>query len=441
MKRSWYTLLIALCALCVQPMRAQDFARMSERTIMGTARYVGMSGAMSAIGGDPTAVLDNPAGLGLYQRSEVLVTFDETLDYSRQVGSKTQWFRHQFMCPQASLVISIPTFTSNDKGVQSYNMMFAYRRMHSFGRTYEATGANDASLGAILPALNISFCTDPVNETNTLYLREWGYVNEYSFDWSLNIGHRWYVGMGIHVQDYLLSGDAIYKETFDAFNTEGVQLYNKNNSGLQYKGVSCDFSFGLLYRPTKWLRLGIGLQTPSLGVLRTYTSGTFSAQTDSLRHSVAPDITFADRSFHLPLHVSSSVAFQIGAYGMISLQHDYIKQLKEPAVHSLRAGVEVIPVLGMYINAGYAYESTFKPATDIVPIDPTFDRQDTYFLHPRQTQYASFAIGYRGAFFLVQAAYQYRWQNINLYAHETARPYDMHADTHRIVLTFGWHRN
>ena len=126
---------------------------------------------------------------------------------------------------------------------------------------------------------------------------------------------------------------------------------------------------------------------------------------------------------------------------MISLQHDYIKQLKEPAVHSLRAGVEVIPVLGMYINAGYAYESTFKPATDIVPIDPTFDRQDTYFLHPRQTQYASFAIGYRGAFFLVQAAYQYRWQNINLYAHETARPYDMHADTHRIVLTFGWHRN
>lgn len=441
MRRSGFTLLIALCALCMMPMRAQDFARMSERTLMGTARYVGMSGAMSAVGGDPSAVLDNPAGLGLYQRSEVLVTFDETLDYSRQVGNSQKWFRSQFMCPQASLVLSIPTFTTNDKGVQSYNMMFSYRRMHSFGRTYEAIGANSTSLGSILPALNIPFCTDATNKENSLYLREWGYVNEYSFDWSLNIGHRWYVGMGLHIQDYLLSSDAVYKETFDEMSTEGINYFNKNNTSLQFTGVSCDFSFGLIYRPTKWLRLGVGIQTPSLGILRTYSSGTFGAQTDSLRYSIAPDITFSDRNFHLPLHLSSSVAFQIGAYGLISLQHDYIKQLKEPAVHSLRAGIEVIPVLGMYINAGYVYESAFKPATTVVPMDPSFDRQDTYFLHLRQTQYASFAIGYRGAFFMVQAAYQYRWQNINLYAHEEAEPYDMHADTHRIVLTLGWHKN
>ena len=47
---------------------------------MGTARYVGMAGAMSAVGGDPSAVMDNVAGLGLYRRSEVMITFDETLD-------------------------------------------------------------------------------------------------------------------------------------------------------------------------------------------------------------------------------------------------------------------------------------------------------------------------------------------------------------------------
>ena len=143
----------------------------------------------------------------------------------------------------------------------------------------------------------------------------------------------------------------------------------------------------------------------------------------------------------MPLHVSSSVAFQIGAYGMLSFQYDYLNQLQETPVHTLRAGVDVIPVMGLYINAGYVYERTLKPADRIVPVDPAFDRQDAYFMHPRNTQYVSAAIGYRGPYMIVQAAYQYRWQNINLYAHEASNPYDIHTDTHRIVVTIGWHRN
>ncbi len=63
---------------------AQDFERLSERTIMGTARYVGMGGAMTAIGGDPSSVKDNPAGLGLYRRSEVMFTIDCTVDNVEQ---------------------------------------------------------------------------------------------------------------------------------------------------------------------------------------------------------------------------------------------------------------------------------------------------------------------------------------------------------------------
>ena len=63
---------------------SQDYARLSERTIIGTARYVGMSGAMTAIGGDPSAVTDNPAGLGLYRRAEAMVTMDIGIDKTLQ---------------------------------------------------------------------------------------------------------------------------------------------------------------------------------------------------------------------------------------------------------------------------------------------------------------------------------------------------------------------
>ena len=75
--------LLALCAVSLA-LQAQDYSRMAERTINGTARYVGMSGAMSAIGGDPTAVYDNPAGLGLYRRMEIMLTADGAFDRTRQ---------------------------------------------------------------------------------------------------------------------------------------------------------------------------------------------------------------------------------------------------------------------------------------------------------------------------------------------------------------------
>jgi len=399
-----------------------------------------MGGAMSAIGGDPSAALDNPAGLGLYQRWEVLITFDETLDYTRQEGAPNKYLRSIFTCPQASLVISHPALTTGTTGIRANNFMFSYHKLTSFNRTLVASGGPDASLGSILPELDIPFCTSRTNSANAINLWEYGYANEYGFDWAMNISHKWYVGLGFHIQNYELNGKATYEETFDAWNVEGDRFRNKNSSSLLYNGVSCNFAAGVIYRPLQWLRLGFGIQTPTLGAMNIYSNGSFTAQTDSLRYSYPPEMAYRDKHFHMPLHLSSSVAFQIGAYGLISLQHDYRHSKGFDDIHSLRAGIEVIPVMGLYINAGYVYESTFKPATAVVPMDPTFDRQDTYFLNPRQSQYASCAIGYRGPYMIVQAAYQYRWQGINFYAHEAARPYDMHTDTHRIVLTIAWHQ-
>ena len=111
-------------------------------------------------------------------------------------------------------------------------------------------------------------------------------------------------------------------------------------------------------------------------------------------------------------------------------------------MHSLRTGLEVIPIPGMYINAGYAYESMFRKQDDVVLLDETLRRQEAYFQFNRWSQYVSAGIGYRGAGVIAQLAYQYRWQSVNLYAHEQSMdcPYPVHTDTHRIVFTIGWHR-
>lgn len=446
MKR--YFLLLVLSALLVVPSRAQDFERLSERSIMGTARYVGFGGAMSAIGGDPSAVNDNPAGLGLYRRSEVLITGDYMRDQTLQPGNtdaQAKQVRHFVIVPQASWVICLPT-ANEDRGVLSHNIMLSYNRKNSFIRSMRAGMGADYSLGGLFAAtgkdLKIPYNTADMVLGHDIILQESGYWNEYGLDWAMNISNKWYFGAGLRVQSYSMTSDGDYYEAFES-QTQGVnEYYNQNVTYLHFSGVSCSLTAGAIYRPTSWLRLGFSIHTPTIGSLTTFSDGKLIAQTDTLCSVLAPHGGgYNSGDFHLPLHTSTSVAFQIGYYGLLSMQYDYFHQLGgAPDIHSLRTGLEVIPIPGMYINAGYAYESSFRKEDTVTPIDPALNRFDAYSMCPQWSQYASVALGYRGKYAIVQVAYQYRWQNLHLYAHQDAFPYDIQTNTHRVVLTLGWHR-
>ena len=59
------------------PLQAQDIYKMemfSGEDLNGTARFVGMGGAMSGLGADISTMGTNPAGMGLYRRSDVALT-------------------------------------------------------------------------------------------------------------------------------------------------------------------------------------------------------------------------------------------------------------------------------------------------------------------------------------------------------------------------------
>ena len=447
MKRALYILaLISLLSGRAGVGYAQDVQRLGERTIMGTARYVGMGGAMTAVGGDPSAALDNPAGLGLYRHHEVLLTLDDAIDNTCQRGTNLRGKTNLFMAPQASIVIHIPTGAVDGVGVQAHNFLFSYHRVQSYNRFYDVQGLEGIpSLGELFAStgvdLGIPYCTERMNATNAIRLREWGYVNNYSFDWAMNIAHKWYVGLGLRIHSFSFSGEAEYDETFDIYNAQQQVWYNNNWTSLLFNGAGVSMSAGLICRPLSWLRLGFGLETPSVGKMRRSTNGDLQARTDSVRNTNwVTDKEFTD--YHQPLHISTSVAFQVNYYAMIALQYDYRHQSGALDNHGFRMGLEIIPVPGLYINAGYAYESAFSRSNNVRHVDPMLHRQDTYFQRLRWSQYVSGGLGYRGQYFVVQAAYQYRWQRMQLYAHENAvdNPYDLNTATHRIVVTLGWRR-
>ena len=96
-----------LCAtLVLRGQNETDALRYSLTEPFGTARASGMASAFGALGGDFTSLSINPAGIGVYRRSEMALTFgisgyNTNTDYKNEQNSQSEF---QFHVPQIGMV-------------------------------------------------------------------------------------------------------------------------------------------------------------------------------------------------------------------------------------------------------------------------------------------------------------------------------------------------
>src|SRR5665647_1247953 len=79
-----------------------DASKFLQTDINGTARYMGMAGSLSAVGGDATAIKDNPAGIGLYKNSEFMATGNMQLQ-----KSKANWYSGTGFFSQSNIGLNL----------------------------------------------------------------------------------------------------------------------------------------------------------------------------------------------------------------------------------------------------------------------------------------------------------------------------------------------
>lgn len=471
LRGGWLMVMLAVVGMAA----AQEQARLSERDLSGTARYVGMGGAMTAVGGDPSAVRDNPAGLGVYRRMEVSITMGGVFDQTMQVGSDWSGLNSKFEMPQVSWSFHFgdPYRTS---GVIANNFMISYNRVRQYQREYSANVNNcDNSLADVIASksegreeielqrdgrwndANVGWLSllgyetyminplegkqwaanlFPGEKVNSgMYVRESGYMDEYALDWGMNISNRWYVGAGIRMTSFYLSQTERYDEkALTSGNT--LSAYNT----LLMSGLGVNGAIGMIGHPVEWFRFGVSFITPTASTLSVSNYGEMrSSITDST--ITTPRNTASYDGLSLPLRLSTSVAFQCKRYGLLSLQYDYAHHKYLDDVHTLKVGLEVVPVQRLFINAGYVYESTFPDPNLRYGYEKAVDavETNTHALYTRNTQYISCGVGYRGRNLIVQAAYQYQLQDMDFQLHELCMTDGMRGRTHRFVITLGWH--
>ena len=105
-KKMLFVIVLAFHSLIANAQFIEDARRYSSQSLEGTARYVSMGGAFSALGGDISSITDNPAA------AAVLITFIWMIEVSTTTADNSKWIGLIALPVLSFLMISNITYYS-----------------------------------------------------------------------------------------------------------------------------------------------------------------------------------------------------------------------------------------------------------------------------------------------------------------------------------------
>lgn len=306
-----------------------DAAKFSGSDLNGTARFVGMGGAMGALGGDISTMGSNPAGTGIYRSNDLMTSFgfNYTSSKSNFNGSIMNSDKYRGSFDNIGFVYS--SKVGNQTALKYVNFGFNYHKAASFDRDFSMGGnlngfsqtdemsnmSNSTQYRSALTSGDMSLDNLNINTANAGWLpilgwngylihpnldsntqgeyigfpgnnpsgsytsRERGGIGVYDFNVSFNINDRVYLGFTLGAYDLNYRKDIYYGEKFPTSNVGDYFLENKDysyslNSFMNTTGTGVDFKLGGIFRPIEDspLRIGVAIHTPTFYNLTMYNS-------------------------------------------------------------------------------------------------------------------------------------------------------------------------
>ena len=323
MKRNRLFLLAALLpALAMQAQTSYEASALLDADLNGTARYVGMGGAMSALGADMSTMSTNPAGTALYRSWDAAFSFggNGVTQRTSSNTSNARSFDSYGSFDNGGVVIA--NKRTNEGILRFVNFGFNYHKVKRFdgkmgmasdlGGQFSQTGQMAWQAYENLKVLESDF--NPENREgffhNNFYKEDWvgwltlmgaqgllidasaldeelasegknyypsfdnnysevvtGGIDAYDFNISFNFADAVYLGATLTKYDVDRKVESTYSEIFADGNYTLQNFYRTTGSGY-------DFKLGVILRPfaESSFRVGVSATTPAIYNLRDYNS-------------------------------------------------------------------------------------------------------------------------------------------------------------------------
>lgn len=286
-------LLIACLPIAANAQYVEDAIRYSRDIQYGTARYTALGGAMSSLGGNLSAMVQNPAGAATYRRSEISFTPAMNLHETSsayQGTIQTDNYKNNFMLNNMGFVAAFNSSYTGEWKRMAFG--FTYNRRNLFHRNVVIKGTNENN------SLTSQWVHNANNDLWSNYYEGLGWTSylmwyntdlqEYVTDIQLS-GYGQQVrkvtetrgGMGQY--DFTFAGD--YADKLSLGGTLGIStlqveetsshkesddedaIYNfdsfKFDEDLNITGIGVNLKMGIIFKPAYWVRIGVAYHSPT----------------------------------------------------------------------------------------------------------------------------------------------------------------------------------
>jgi hypothetical protein len=412
MKKQTGRLFFFLAAMTVanaQTVSAQDerdALRFSFLQPQGTARSIGIGSALGSVGGDFTSLAVNPAGIGIYRRSEFMVSpslmfANTTSDYT---GNTAEESGSHFSFSNVGIVSAkVETGRRRQRsGWSSVAFGFGLTRLADFTRNYTYEGRNTTSSGSfvfendanqfglsgnslistpadlgyqsyLLDAFTDSatgrpFYRSVVNPTDTsavsqsTIIRERGGISELGLTFGGNYEDKLLIGatLGIPIVRYIRS------KTFEERDLSGKDNndfdYFRYSNDLKTTGAGVNLKLGFIYKPTDNFRFGAAIHTPTYLSLNDISNQSLIANTEGTIGTQTATATENQYDYNLttPWRAVVSATAMFGAYGFFTIDYEFVDYASSRFKFGLSADEKDYQ---RYVND--LIKSTYKGASNI----------------------------------------------------------------------------
>jgi hypothetical protein len=293
--------------ICGQSAYAQSYAEsallFSRTPASGSARVQGFGGAQVAIGGDYSTSLSNPAGLGVYNKSELTIGlgFHDQSTTSNGNGVLMKDGVSKFNIPNFSYISHAP---SNNDSYYGGSFGISYTRTNDFNRNTiysnlntqnsivdfflnDATGVNPNALESESTVTSLGytnylidadqdynyFSNVPIGAPGIRQLETFmaqGRAQQWSFSYGGNVKDLFFFGVGIGVPSLRYQNAKTYEEHFRDNSIINSILLTES---LDISGQGINATLGFIVRPKEFLQVGLSYITPTVyNITETYNA-------------------------------------------------------------------------------------------------------------------------------------------------------------------------
>jgi hypothetical protein len=365
MKRISLIILVVLCLFTgIIAQNVDDALRYSQVFYGGTARFMSMGGAFTALGADLSSLSQNPAGLGVFRSSELTIS-PQLFHINSSAGFNgiTSDYLYNFNLNQAGIVSNIIS-NNNETGLITLNFGYSFNKTNNLnqsiriqgmsttssmadywagisegtyykdlsgaeGIAYDAwvidtiTGSGARSFGTVFS----NYGDNPPSvygQTIRRLVSYEGYTGEHALSIGGNYSNKIFFGATLGISKLKYISHFEHLESTDLAIASKFKNFTYTDH-FENTGTGYSLKIGAIIKPIETVRIGLAFHSPTLYRINEYFYEDITSNfTDGGHYEFSNDPMRYNYALTTPFRALAGVAVQIKKFALISADYELV---------------------------------------------------------------------------------------------------------------------